>query len=120
MKWIIRIFNIKWIFWIFKKIKSRFSIKEVIFTSREVTKFIGINLNEKIIYYNKNIGLAKFLCPCGCKRKESIEIASKVDVKNKIWVLEINKEIPTLFESFWTAGPCDSHYFIKKGVVQFV
>ena len=110
----------KWIFNIFKKIKSWFSVKQVTFTSKEVVKFTGIDFKEEIIYYNQDIGLAKFICPCGCKRKESIEIASKVDVEKRIWKLDINNQIPTLFESFWTAGPCNSHFFIKNGIVEFV
>lgn len=89
------------------------------FKAKKVLKFSDINFDQYTIYYSREIGIAKFLCPCGCKKKESIKIGNKVDRLKKIWVLEIENDNPTLYESFWTAGECNSHYFIRDGYVQW-
>lgn len=82
---------------------------------KEAINFKGIEYKENVIYYSREIGIAKFLCPSGCNKVESIKIGGTVDVVRKVWVLEIENGIPTLYHSVWTKFECDSHYFIKKG-----
>ena len=66
-----------------------------------------------IIYVSAKYSTAGHLCPCGCER----EVVTKLSPAR--WRLIFDGEV-SLQPSIATAGmPCNSHYFITRGTVEW-
>jgi hypothetical protein len=66
-----------------------------------------------IIYVSAKYSTAGHLCPCGCER----EVVTKLSPAR--WQLVFDGEV-SLRPSIATAGmPCNSHYFITRGTVEW-
>lgn len=103
-------------FW--KWLKTLFTPKKSIkWSCKYVQSFKDIEYQYGVIYYNDDMDVAKFLCPCGCKEIEVITLGESVNYKNAIWVLEDRDGIPSIYESVFSGLPCNSHYFIKNGTL---
>jgi Mn-containing catalase len=64
-----------------------------------------------ILYISTNYSTAGHLCPCGCGR----EVVTKLSPAR--WQITFDGEV-SLWPSVAAAGlPCNSHYFITRGVV---
>lgn len=58
-----------------------------------------------------------FRCPCGCKRR--IELLLIEEAKPR-WSLSVDKNHrPTLSPSVWIQAGCKSHFWLRKGRVEW-
>ena len=56
-------------------------------------------------------------CPCGCGQR--VELALIPEAKPR-WTLRIEPDrSPTLAPSVWLSDGCRSHYFVRRGKVQW-
>lgn len=96
------------------------------FTSRDFSyrrvDSIPSNLAEYVVYIEGKPGdedLAKLVCPCGCN--ETITLSLMEDTKNS-WRLSFSgwpiKRI-SLSPSIWRTKGCRSHFFIRRGRVEW-
>jgi len=76
--------------------------------------------------HRKNLTLARddgedwsvaFKCPCGCEKR--IELMLIEEVKPN-WALSIDeKNRPTLIPSVWLQTGCKSHFWVRKGKINW-
>lgn len=58
------------------------------------------------------------LCPCGCKQRVELPLIREVKPS---WRLTLEQDgSPTLLPSVWLREGCRSHFFLKRGRVQWV
>lgn len=71
-------------------------------------------LEQGILYFSKEFGIAGHLCPCGCKNK----IMTPIDPSE--WSFKEKDNKPTLYPSIgnWQL-PCRSHYWITNGNIEW-
>ena len=56
-------------------------------------------------------------CPCGCGQK--VELALMPEAQPR-WILRVGPDrSPTLEPSVWLRDGCRSHYFVRRGKVQW-
>lgn len=57
-------------------------------------------------------------CPCGCDQLVELPLLHEVNPK---WRFEVDsRSRPTLHPSVWLRDGCRSHFFIRKGKVEWV
>lgn len=60
---------------------------------------------------------AGMTCPCGCGRR--IEVMLLEGVKPR-WDLSVDEQnLPTLNPSVWVANGCRSHFWLRKGLIEW-
>ena len=60
----------------------------------------------------------ELICPCGCKDKIVLPVNNSTSPR---WSLKITEQnIPTLHPSIWRTKGCNSHFFLRKGKVEWV
>ncbi|WP_425525696.1 DUF6527 family protein [Xanthomonas campestris] len=57
------------------------------------------------------------MCPCGCG--EVIELSLSPESRN-FWKLAVEAGRPTLHPSVWRKTGCGSHFWVRRGRVQWV
>lgn len=74
--------------------------------------YIPEKLDEGTLYYSKEFGTARHLCPCGCKHEVITPIGTGW------WSIEIIDGKATLSPSIGNfQTPCKTHYWIKNGEI---
>tara|TARA_Y100000588_G_C14176642_1_gene891674 strand:- start:62 stop:382 length:321 start_codon:yes stop_codon:yes gene_type:complete len=72
------------------------------------------NLKNKVIYIEGD-WTAAFKCPCGCN--DVIEL-NLIDDVRPVWVIKDTKKI-TISPSVWKKDGCKSHFFVRKGLIEW-
>ena len=77
-------------------------------------------IDKKVLYV---IGIknepwqVEFGCPCGCGDKIILPVNNQTRPR---WNIKIDKNgIPTLSPSIWRTKGCKSHFFLRKGRIQW-
>jgi Family of unknown function (DUF6527) len=58
----------------------------------------------------------EFLCPCGCSDKIVLPVNNETSPR---WNIEIKEGIPTLSPSVFRSKGCRSHFFMRRGRVEW-
>lgn len=62
--------------------------------------------------------LASFLCPCGCGDLIQLSLLRN---DSPSWCLTIDEEnLPTLSPSVWRTRGCRSHFYLRRGAIDWV
>jgi len=58
------------------------------------------------------------LCPCGCKEVIQLSLLKDDDPK---WALRLSEnKLPSLYPSIWRTVGCQSHFFLRDGLILWV
>ncbi len=77
-------------------------------------------LNKENIYIAGESGhywYICFLCPCGCG--EIIQLSTLVNDNPKWSFIKHRNKTITIYPSIWRTSGCKSHFFIRKGIVDW-
>jgi hypothetical protein len=95
----------------------RIILKKPLYVNKYV-ELIPESLRPGLLYIEGDGGkfwFASLLCPCGCKQEININLDEN---ESPCWELG-KEELSDLSPSLWKNNGCKSHFFLKKGKVQW-
>lgn len=96
--------------WFARSIRNRFSSP---YKTVRVEN-LPANLKNKVVYVEGD-WTAAFKCPCGCN--DVIEF-NLIDDVRPVWKIKNTKKT-TISPSVWKSDGCKSHFFVRKGQVEW-
>ncbi|PQJ76549.1 DUF6527 family protein [Polaribacter glomeratus] len=66
---------------------------------------------------NNDYWYALMICPCGCKQKLTLNL---IDDVRPCWSVNFENNIVSVSPSIWRTKNCKSHFWLKRGIVDWV
>ncbi len=109
----------RWLWQIWFEFRKRVFGKQIPLRTAYVTEFPD-ELDKNYLYLigeNEHIWFATLLCPCGCET--SVQLSLLPSSKPHWKVIEHKNGTVTLLPSVWRKDACRSHYFVRRGLIEW-